>query len=49
VLDSFAGAGTTGIAARQLQRKFIGIELIESFCQIAQRRLLADAPGAGRG
>lgn len=39
ILDPFAGAGTTGMVARQLQRRFIGIELSKESCQIAHRRI----------
>ncbi|MFF3669902.1 DNA-methyltransferase [Microtetraspora malaysiensis] len=41
VLDPFAGSGTTGIAARQLDRKFLGIELHGDYCELARTRLLA--------
>jgi site-specific DNA-methyltransferase (cytosine-N4-specific) len=40
VLGVFAGAGTTGIAARQLERQFIGADLVSTFLDIAKRRLL---------
>jgi len=39
VLDPFAGAGTSLLAARQLGRKALGIELTEASCEIASRRL----------
>jgi DNA modification methylase len=39
ILDPFAGAGTTGMVARQLQRGFVGIELSKESCQIAHRRI----------
>jgi len=39
VLDPFAGSGTTGIAALQLGRQFIGIELSKEYCKIAENRL----------
>ena len=42
VLDPFAGSGTTGVAAVQLGRKFIGIERVESYFDIARARI-ADA------
>ena len=39
VLDPFLGSGTTAIAAAQLGRKFIGIEISPEYCRIAEERL----------
>lgn len=44
VLDPFAGSGTTGLVALRLGRKFIGIELNESYADMATRRIEQDAP-----
>jgi len=45
VLDPFTGSGTTGIAARQLGRKFLGIELNGDYCELARTRLLTAGGG----
>jgi site-specific DNA-methyltransferase (adenine-specific) len=39
VLDPFFGAGTTGLVALKLRRKFIGIELNQQYIDIANKRL----------
>jgi DNA modification methylase len=40
VLDPFAGAGTTGVAAIQSGRKFIGVELNPEYVKMANERIL---------
>ena len=39
VLDPFLGSGTTGLAASQLNRDWIGIEISRSYAEMAQERI----------
>lgn len=39
IIDPFMGSGTTGVACRQLNRKFIGIELDKEYYDIACKRI----------
>lgn len=39
IVDPFMGSGTTGVACRQLNRKFIGIELDKEYYDIACKRI----------
>ena len=41
VLDPFVGSGTTCIAAKQLKRDYIGIDLNREYVDIAEARLRA--------
>ena len=39
ILDPFAGSGTTLVAAKELGRQFIGFEISQEYCDIANERL----------
>jgi DNA modification methylase len=41
ILDPFSGAGTTGLVAEQLNRKYIGIELNEKYIAMSENRIRA--------
>lgn len=43
ILDPFGGAGTTGLVADRLARDAILAELNPSYCDMARRRIRADA------
>ena len=44
ILDPFLGSGTTSVVAKKLQRRYLGIEVNEPYCLLAERRLeLAEA------
>ena len=39
VLDPFSGSGTTAKAAKELGRRFLGLEINPEYCEIAERRI----------
>ncbi|MCD6460955.1 site-specific DNA-methyltransferase [bacterium] len=40
ILDPFMGSGTTAIAAKKLDRNFIGIDISPEYCKMAYQRLI---------
>lgn len=44
ILDPFCGSGTTGVAAVREGRRFVGIELSETYCDMARKRINAAQP-----
>ncbi|MDO4988161.1 MAG: site-specific DNA-methyltransferase [Synergistes sp.] len=41
VLDPFMGSGTTALAAKQLGRHYIGVEIAREYCEMAEKRILS--------
>ena len=39
VFDGFMGSGTTGVACKQLNRNFIGVEISKNYFEIAKKRI----------
>ena len=42
VLDPFSGSGTTALAAKRTDRKYIGIDISEEYTRVARKRLAED-------
>lgn len=45
ILDPFMGSGTTGVACINSNRKFIGVEINETYFKIAKERIEGNAKG----
>lgn len=39
VLDPFMGTGTTGIACKKHGRHFIGIDMVQQYCELSKKRI----------
>ena len=46
VLDPFVGSGTTALAAKQLGRKYLGIDKEEEYCVLARGQVYGERNGA---
>lgn len=42
VLDPFVGSGTTAVAAKNAERRFIGIDISREYCELARARVEAE-------
>jgi site-specific DNA-methyltransferase (adenine-specific) len=40
ILDPFLGSGTTSVVAKKLGRKYVGIEMNEEYCYLAEKRIM---------
>lgn len=45
ILDPTAGSGTTCVVAAQKQRRYIGMDISEDYCEIARQRLETEVTG----
>lgn len=42
ILDPYLGSGTTAVACERLNRRWIGIEISEEYCEISKRRIIKE-------
>ena len=45
VLDPFIGSGTTAVACKQLNRKYIGIDIEKEYCDLVKKRIREEVRG----
>jgi site-specific DNA-methyltransferase (adenine-specific) len=39
IFDPFLGSGTTSVVAKKLKRNYVGVEIDETYCALAEKRL----------
>ena len=44
ILDPFVGSGTTALAAKELGRNYVGIDINEEYCRISRDRVVQMQP-----
>ena len=42
IIDMFMGTGTTGVACKELDRDFLGIEMDSEYYELAKKRIEGD-------
>jgi DNA modification methylase len=47
ILDPFLGSGSTIVAAKRTNRRYIGIEILKEFCRIAEQRVEEEPSNSG--
>ncbi len=43
VLDPFVGCGSTAVMAKRLGRRYIGIDISEEYCKLAEERVRTES------
>jgi len=49
ILDPFVGTGTTGVAAKKLGRRFVGIDIDEKYIEISRKKISMASPVKMKG
>jgi site-specific DNA-methyltransferase (adenine-specific) len=47
IFDPFLGSGTTSVVAKKLKRNYVGVEIDETYCALAEKRLQMVSEGKG--